>query len=134
MNRTFGTILIDITPGGGGEFDRSFLERNGHDVMLCHGPQDGTTCPLLDGRGCTKVDEAHGIVFALDLDVPHNRAILSRYRRVMAPEVPIRVVVRPGQAEAYASLLAQFEVCEHDLTVADLDGFAAEVEAADRAV
>jgi hypothetical protein len=132
MDQTLGTILIDITPGSSGEFDRSFLERNGHKVLLCHGPDEGTICPLLDGTGCTKVDEAHGIVFGLDLDVAQHREILERYRRVTAPEVPIRVVVRPGQAELHAALLSQFEVCEPDPTVADLDGFAAEVEAADR--
>ena len=96
--------------------------------------RDGTLGVAVSVRGLTKTYSGVHALHALDLDVPQNRAILTRYRRVMAPEVPIRVVVRPGQAEAYASLLAQFEVCEHDLTVADLDGFAAEVEAADRAV
>ena len=45
MNEPQGTILIDITPGSGAEFDRSFLQRTGHDVVLCHGPDDGQLCP-----------------------------------------------------------------------------------------
>jgi hypothetical protein len=132
MARSLGTILIDITPGAGEEFDRSFLERTGHEVVLCHGPDEGTLCPLLAGTGCEKVDGAHGIVFALDLDKPQHRAILRRYRTTTAPDVPIRVVVKPGQRAAYAELVEQFEVWEGEPTVADLDGFSAEVEASDR--
>ena len=66
-------ILIDVTPGEGGDFDRSLLERLGHDVAVCHGPDRGTLCPLLAGTGCELVDEAHGIVLALDLDRPQHR-------------------------------------------------------------
>ena len=47
--------------------DRSFLQRTGHDVVLCHGPDDGQLCRLLAGTGCELVERAHGIVFALDL-------------------------------------------------------------------
>ena len=132
MNEPQGTILIDITPGSGAEFDRSFLQRTGHDVVLCHGPDDGQLCPLLAGTGCELVERAHGIVFALDLDQDQHRAILQRYHEVTRPEVPIRAVVHPGQRERYADLLGSFEVWEHEPTVADLDGFAAGVEATDR--
>ncbi len=132
MDESHAMILIDVTPGGDGEFDRSFLERAGHEVAVCHGPGHDELCPLLAGTGCEMVDEAHGIVFALDLDEDQHRAILQRYREVTRPEVPIRAVVRPGQREKYADLLAAFEVWEHEPTVADLDGFAASVEAADR--
>jgi hypothetical protein len=78
------------------------------------------------------VDQAHGIVFALDLDRGQHRAILRRYREVTRPELPIRVVVRPGQRAQFADLLTEFEVWEHEPTVAELDGFAAGVEAAER--
>jgi hypothetical protein len=132
MNEAHGMILIDVTPGSGEEFDRSFLERTGHEVVVCHGPDDGVVCPLLTGTGCEKVDRAHGIVFALDLDRPQHLAILQRYHEVTRPEVPIRAVVRPGQRTKYAELLEPFEVWEHEPTVADLDGFAAGVEAVDR--
>jgi hypothetical protein len=132
MNELQGMILIDVTPGSGGEFDRSFLERTGHDVVVCHGPEHGVLCPLLAGTGCEKVDNAHGIVFVLDLDRDQHRAILQRYREITRPEVPIRVVVGPGQRTRYADLLVAFEVWEHEPTVADLDGFAAGVEAVDR--
>jgi hypothetical protein len=125
-------ILIDVSPGSGGEFDRSFLERTGHEVVVCHGPEHGELCPLLAGTGCEMLDRAHGIVFALDLDRHQHLAILQRYREVTRPEVPIRAVVRPGQGQKYADELAGFEVWEHEPTVADLDGFAARVEAIDR--
>ena len=132
MTERLGLILIDVAPGAGEKFDRSFLERTGHEVVVCHGPDHGELCPLLAGTGCDLVDRAHGIVFALDLDRPQHRAIVERYREVTRPEVPIRAVVRPGQRDRYADLLSGFEVWEHEPNAADLDGFGAEVEAADR--
>ena len=77
-------------------------------------------------------DAAHGILFELDLDRPQHRDILERYRALGGEELPIGVVVRPGQGERYADLLSRFQVWDHTPTVADLDGFASEVEAADR--
>ena len=132
MNELHGMILIDELPGSGAEFDRSFLERTGHQVVVCHGPGHEGLCPLLAGTGCEMVENAHGIVFALDLDIDQHRAILQRYHEVTRPEVPIRAVVRPGQREKYADQLSGFDVWEHEPTVADLDGFAAGVDAADR--
>ena len=61
-----------------------------------------------------------------------HRAILRRYRDLARPDVPIRAVIPAGQAERYAALLVDIELLTHDATVADLDGFASEVEAADR--
>jgi hypothetical protein len=127
-----GMILVDIVGDEEEEFDRSFLERTGHPVVVCHGPGHGTLCPILDGTGCQMVDDAHGIVFVLDLERPQHRAIVQRYREVTRPDVPIRAVVRPGQQERFADVLEGIELWEHEPTVADLDGFAAEVEAADR--
>jgi hypothetical protein len=101
--------------------------------LVCHGPHPGELCPLLAGTGCEKFDAAHGIVFELDLDLAQHRAILERYRQLGGAELPIHVVVSPEQAEQYAALLEDIEVWTHAPTVADLDGFAAEVEAADRA-
>jgi hypothetical protein len=46
--------------------------------------------------------------------------------------MPIRVVVTSEQADRYRDLLADLQVWTHEPTAADLDGFAAEVEAADR--
>ena len=126
-----GVILLDIPPGVDGEFDVSFLARTGHPVVICHGPGD-RVCPLLGGQGCTKYDAAHGIVFELDLDLVQHRAIVERYRTVSGPDLPIRVVVRPGQAEQHRDVLAGVEVWTAEPTVAELDGFAARVEAADR--
>ena len=127
-----GVILLDIPPGVDGEFDVSFLERTGHPVVICHGPGE-KVCPLLGGQGCPKYEAAHGIVFELDLDRAQHRAIVERYRALSASHVPIRVVVRPGQTQQrYRDTLAGVEVWTTEPTVAELDGFAARVEAADR--
>lgn len=127
-----GLVLLDVSPGADGEFDRSMLERLGHPVAVCNGPEVKSLCPLLGGEGCEHFDEAHGVVFALDLDRPQHRAIVQEYRAAGAAQLPIRVVCTPEQAQRFASTLRDVEVWDHEPTVADLDGFAAEVEAADR--
>jgi hypothetical protein len=126
-----GVVLLDVLAGEGA-FDASILERLGHPVVTCAGPDVKTLCPLLGGEGCPKFDQAHGIVFELDLDRPQHRAVVDRYRRLAREDLPTRVVVRPDQQRRYADLLANFQVWDHSPTVADLDGFAAQVEAADR--
>ena len=126
-----GVVLLDTTSPLDEAFDVSFLERNAHPVVVCHGPEADAGCPLVGGQGCEMFDGANGIVFQLDLDEPENRAILEQYRQLNA-DIPIRVVVRPRQLETYHELLSRFEVLVRDPTAADLDGFAAEVEAADR--
>lgn len=128
---TGGIVLLDVLVGEG-EFDQSILERLGHSVEVCAGPEAKKLCPLLGGKGCPKFDRAHGIVFELDLDRPQHRAIVRRYRALGRADLPIRVVVRDEQRARYADLLAEVQVWDHAPTVADLDGFAAQVEAADR--
>src|SRR5450755_2602909 len=118
-----GTILLDVTSGTG-EFDRELLERLGHPVKVCHGPDHATLCPLLAGKGCADFETAHGVLFELDLDRPQHRAILQRYRELARPDVPIRVIVTSEQAERYAHELRAVEVITHSATVSDLDGFA----------
>jgi hypothetical protein len=127
-----GVILLDVSPGEAGEFDRVALERMGHPVLVCHGPSARTACPLVGEEGCPKFDQAHGIVFKLDLDRRHHRDIVRRYRELARPDLPIRVLLRPGDAERHRDLLQDVEVWTHEPNVSDLDGFAAEVEAADR--
>jgi hypothetical protein len=127
-----GVVLLDIGPGPDGEFDRSMLERLGHPVTVCSGPEEHALCPLVGGHGCQQYEEAHGIVFALDLERPEHRAILRSYRDMGPAELPIRVVCTPEQVGRFADVLRDVEVWDHEPTVADLDGFAAEVEAADR--
>lgn len=122
-------ILIDIPNGEAA--DVGFLQGLGHSVMVCHGPDPGTLCPILSGTGCPMVDEAHGIVFLLDLDRPQHRAILKRYKDVVKDDVPIRVKVSREQAVSYADMLRGVQVWTHDPGVGDLDGFSAEVDAAD---
>ncbi len=124
-------VLLDVLPGEG-SFDRSILERLDHDVVECGGPDAHSVCPLLGGHGCEKFDEAHGVVFELDLDRPQHRAIVQRYHDLSRDDLPIRVVVSAEQQERYADLLSQVQVWDHSPTVADLDGFSAQVEAADR--
>lgn len=126
-----GVVLLDVLAGEG-DFDRSILERLGHPVVTCSGPDLKKLCPLLGGEGCPKYDQAHGIVFELDLDRVQHRAIVHRYRGLARPDLPIRVVVRPDQRDRYADLLSEVQVWDHSPTVADLDGFAAQVEATDR--
>jgi len=128
-----GTILLDVLPGAAADFDSSFLERTGHSVVICHGPDPSDVCPLLTTGECSKYEGAHGIVFELDLDRAQHRDILRRYRAMARDDLPIRAIVRPGQELRYADVLAGVEVVVGEATVADLDGFAAEVEAAERA-
>jgi hypothetical protein len=122
-------ILFDVPPGTEVD-DREFLERLGHRVMVCNGPQPGNLCPILSGEGCPLAEGAHGIVFELDLDRPQHRAILERYKTSLREDVPIRVVVRPDQAMEYAELLQGLRVWSYPPVAGNLDALAAEVEAA----
>lgn len=126
-----GMVLLDVLDDDEERFDVSFLERIDHPVTVCHGPAPGTVCPLLAERTCEKYQHAHGIVFELDLDDAQHRAIVAKYR-MLNPEIPIRVVVDSDQLERYHHLLAGVQAWLRQPSVADLDGFAAEVEAADR--
>ena len=121
-------LILDVTPNG--QDDRAFLEKLGHPVLVCHGPDMGHLCPLLKGS-CDMIDAAHGVVFQLDLERPQHRAILKRYQEVLPDDVPIAVVLQEGQQEKYRELLSGIQTWEDEPTVSELDGFAAEVEAAD---
>jgi hypothetical protein len=125
-------VLLDVLPGAAGEFDESFLSRTGLSVSVCAGPEQSTRCPLVAGHGCRAFEEAHGIVFELDFDNPEHRAIVESYRELAREDMPIRVVLTPDQAERYRDQLQGVEVWTHEPTVAELDGFAARVEAAQR--
>lgn len=122
-------LILDVTPADG-EFDRSFLERLGHPVLVCHGPEMGHVCPILKD-GCEMVNAAHGVVFQLDLERPQHRAILKRYQEVVSDDTPIAAVVGEGQRAKYSNLLSGVLVWEGEPNAAELDGFAAAVEAAD---
>ena len=122
-------ILFD-TPGGSDPPDRKFLEQLGHRVMVCPGPAPGTVCPILSGEGCELAEGAQGIVFELDLDSPQHQEILTKYKESLRGDVPIRVVVRPGQAEKYPNLVKGLKVLTHAPVAGDLDALEAEVVAA----
>ncbi len=122
-------LILDVTPADG-DFDRDFLEKLGHPVLVCHGPEMGHLCPILKD-GCEMVNSAHGIVFQLDLERAQHRAILKRYQEVVSDDIPIVAVVREGQRSKYGELLSGIHIWETEPTASELDGFAAEVEAAD---
>lgn len=125
----FDGLILDVTPNDGA-LDKDFLERLGHPVLVCHGPAWGHACPIIKGA-CPKVASSHGLIFQLDLDRPQHRIILKRYQEVAADDVPIVAVVKPGQEERYADELDGVLVWIEEPTVAELDGFAALVEASD---
>lgn len=122
-------VLFDI-PAGDRPVDADFLARLGHPVQVCNGPGDGA-CPLVEGKGCPLARNAHGIVFELDLDNPKHQEVLSTYREKLRDDVPLRVVVRPGQEAEFAPLLKGIKVWTHEPVAGDLDAMAAEIEAAD---
>lgn len=123
-------ILIDIPEGS--EINEQFLRNLGHPVVVCHGPAHDD-CPLVITGHCPMAEEAHGIVFMLDLDRPHHQEILERYRTVLREDVPIGVVVKDRQqAYEHSDLLVGLRVWDHLPAAGDLDALAAEVEAADR--
>ena len=125
-------MILDVTPGDHEGFERHLLEGMGHRVEVCHGPGGHGRCPLVEEGTCELVGHAHGVVFKLDLDRPYHRSILELYRSVVGPDTPIAVAVQPGQEQEYAALLDGLYLWNHQPTAADLDGFAALVEAADR--
>jgi hypothetical protein len=127
-----GVVLLDAMPDEDRAFDAGLFERWEHPVQVCAGPDVKSLCPLLGGVGCPKFDTAHGIVFHLDLDRPQHRAILREYRERSRTDLPIRVVCTRDQAERYTQWLTDVEIWDHEPTTAELDGFAAAVEAVDR--
>jgi hypothetical protein len=122
-----GPILIDIVDESGVDVTAS-----GHPVLVCHGPGDAHVCPMLEGSPCGLAEDAHGVVFALDLDKEHHRRILEAYKSRLREDVPIAVSIRPDQAAKYPELLTGIRVWTHLPAAGDLDALAAEVEAADR--
>lgn len=125
----FGGLVLDVTSSDAA-LDRDFLERLGHPVLVCHGPDWGRACPIIKGD-CPMVDAAHGVIFQLDLDRPQHRVILKRYQEVLAEDVPIMVVATREQEARYPELLRGAQVWHDPPTIAQLDGFAAQTEAAD---
>lgn len=125
-----GTIL-DVTPGDHEGFERRLLEGMGHHVEVCHGPGAHADCPLIEEGTCRLVDEAHGVVFKLDLDREYHRRILESYKQTLPDDMPIAVSLQPGQDAIYGELLEGLYVWNHTPSATDLDGFASLVEAAD---
>jgi hypothetical protein len=123
--------ILDVTPGDHEGFERHLLEGTGHPVMVCHGPLTDHDCPLIEVGACDQVAQAHGVVFKLDLDRELHRRILESYKQTIPKDMPIGVAVQPGQETTYAELVEGLYVWDHSPNAAELDGFAALVEAAD---
>ena len=122
-------VLIDAAEGQA-TFDKNILELLGHQVHMCHGPDDGVVCPILEEGGeCDMFESAHGIVFELDLSKPQHVEILEKYQELATEGTPIRALVRPDQVEEYGDTLDGVELWTHDPTVGELDGFSARVDA-----
>jgi hypothetical protein len=124
-------VILDVTPGDHEGFERRLLEGMGHRVLVCHGPGGEHDCPLIEEGQCEEVAQAHGVVFKLDLERPYHRRILEAYKQNIPDDMPIAVSVQPGQESAYSELLDGLYVWSHTPNVAELDGFASLVEAAD---
>ena len=93
-----GTVLL-VVPEDADQFTACILQKLEHRVITCHGPTGRHDCPLVHGQGCAWFNEAHGIVFALDLRLPEHVAIVRHYEdlaRSVGHELPIRVG-RPKQ-------------------------------------
>lgn len=122
-------ILIDAPDGM--DVDIGFLESLGHPVLHCKGPE-GVECPIVETGSCPIAEEAHGIVFMLDLDQEKHRKVLDAYRSRLREDLPIGVVVKDRtQATRYAAQLAGYRVWDHVPAAGDLDALAAQVEAED---
>ena len=130
MNADSGYILFDKT-GAQTPVDHEYLEELGHRVMVCNGPPQGTLCPILDGGHCELAENAEAIVFEFDLDRPAHRAILTRYKELLRDDMPMRVVVKAGQAERYPDLVQGLGIWSHEPVAGDLDAIAAAAEAAE---
>jgi hypothetical protein len=124
-------VILDVTPGDHEHFERRLLEGSGHEVRVCHGPGVAHSCPLLEEGVCEEVNRAHGVVFKLDLDREYHRRILATYKETIPDDMPLAAAVQPGQETTYADLLDGLYVWSHTPNAAELDGFAALVEAAD---
>jgi hypothetical protein len=74
------------------------------------------------------LEAANAVIFELDLDLEQHRKILAKYREILGPNVPIRVVLQPGQQVEYAELLRSVDVWTHEPSVAEVDGFSALIE------
>lgn len=125
----YSGLILDVTVTDAAQ-DKEFLERLGHPVLVCHGPDWGRACPIIRGQ-CPMVESAHGVIFQLDLDRPQHRVILKRCQESLDVDVPIVAVVQPGQEERYADALRNVQVWSDAPTISRLDGLAALVETAD---
>lgn len=122
-------ILVDAPAGV--DVDVGFLESLGHPVLHCGGPE-GVECPIVETGSCPIAEDAHGIVFVLDLENEQHRRVLDAYRTHLREDLPIGVVVKDReQATRYARELAGYRIWDHVPAAGDLDALAAEVESED---
>lgn len=122
-------VLIDNPDQPSMTKQADFYAKLGHPVELCVGPEKEEGCPLLRGDSCPLVENADGVIFELNLDVPKNRRLLSKYIRYFDDlDIPVKVVVTAEQKRRWSKLLRLVEVWTSPVTVPMLDGFSSEVE------
>ena len=119
--------ILDVNPHPEDlAWEQDFIGRMGDRVVPCCGPKVMGGCPILRGDHCSKLEQADGVLFQLNLDREDHRTILARYIELL--DCPIRVVCTPEQKVRWAPLLGEVEVMTPPVGPAALDGFAAEVE------
>lgn len=119
--------ILDVNPDPSAlAWEQDFITRLEDHVVGCRGPRGEGRCPILNGRHCSKIEEADGVLFQLDLDRDDHRSILTLYKETL--DVPIRVVCTLDQEERWHELLADVEVVAPPIGPSALDAFAAEVE------
>lgn len=107
----------------GDDVSRARLEDMGHMVLSCRGPEQNGCCSLLETGECHLAAMADGILFELDLDVAENREILHLYRTEIGRTTPVRVLLKPGQAERHRDLLADVDVSEGAIGFDEMSDF-----------
>lgn len=116
-----GVVLTVAADGD--HVSRARLEDMGHMVLSCRGPEQNGCCSLLDSGECQLAAMADGILFELDLDVAENREVLHRYRTEFGRTTPVRVLLKPGQAERHRDLLADVDASEGTIGFDEMSDF-----------
>lgn len=75
-------VLVEDPDPDWHRFALEALDDQEYELDFCPGPgglPDG--CPLLDGKGCPRAEQADVILNTLELDCPGNRRLVEELRR-----------------------------------------------------
>ena len=64
------------------------------------GPITARLCPLLAGKGCRDFEDAHGVMFELDLDRPQHRESCAAIANLRASTSRFVWLSRPNKRNA----------------------------------